>query len=56
VEQAEPDTMRRPPRHPGESIFARGLWQHLLAMGLLTGTVSLGLGVWGRPPGGLGRP
>jgi P-type Ca2+ transporter type 2C len=51
VEQAEPDTMRRPPRRPGESIFARGLWQHVLAMGLLTGTVSLGLGAWGQATG-----
>jgi Ca2+-transporting ATPase len=51
VEQAEPDVMSRPPRRPGESIFARGLWQHLLVMGLLTGTVSLGLGVWGHATG-----
>jgi Ca2+-transporting ATPase len=53
VEGAEPDTMRRPPRRPGESIFARGLWQHVLAMGLLTGAVSLGLGIWGQA---IGRP
>jgi len=51
VEQAEPDTMGRPPRRPSESIFARGLWQHVLAMGLLTGTVSLGLGIWGHATG-----
>jgi P-type Ca2+ transporter type 2C len=51
VEEAEPDTMRRPPRRPGESIFARGLWQHVVAMGLLTGAVSLGLGVWGQATG-----
>jgi Ca2+-transporting ATPase len=51
VEAAEPDTMRRPPRHPGESIFARGLWQHVVAMGLLTGAVSLGLGIWGQATG-----
>jgi P-type Ca2+ transporter type 2C len=44
VERAEPGAMRRPPRRPGEGVFARGLWQHLLVMGLLTGTVSLGLG------------
>jgi Ca2+-transporting ATPase len=51
VEEAEPDTMGRPPRHPGESIFARGLWQHVVAMGLLTGAVSLGLGIWGQATG-----
>jgi Ca2+-transporting ATPase len=51
VEQAEPGTMRQPPRRPGEGIFARGLWQHVLAMGLLTGTVSLGLGTWGQATG-----
>lgn len=51
VEQAEPDTMGRPPRRPGESLFVRGLWQHVLAMGLVTGAVSLGLGLWGQATG-----
>jgi Ca2+-transporting ATPase len=51
VEPAEPDVMRRPPRPPDERIFARGLWQHVLAIGLLTGAVSLGLGVWGHATG-----
>ena len=27
------DVMRRPPRPPGESIFARGLWQHVVWVG-----------------------
>jgi Ca2+-transporting ATPase len=48
VEPAEPDVMRRQPRRPDERILAGGLWQHVLAMGLLTGMVSLGLGVWGH--------
>ena len=43
VEAAERDTMRRPPRPPSESIFARGLWQHALWVGLLMGGVSLGI-------------
>ena len=43
VEPVEPDTMRRPPRPPSESIFARGLWQHALWVGLLMGGVSLGI-------------
>ena len=41
VEPAEPDTMRRPPRPMSESIFARGLWQHALWVGLLMGGVTL---------------
>lgn len=51
TEPAEPDVMRRPPRRPDEPIFARGLGRHVLAMGLLTGAVSLGLGVWGHATG-----
>jgi P-type Ca2+ transporter type 2C len=41
VEPAEPDTMRRPPRPMSESIFARGLWQQALWLGLLMGVVTL---------------
>lgn len=41
VEPAEPGVMRRPPRPPGESILARGLWQHAVWVGLLMGAVSL---------------
>ena len=43
VEPAEADTMRRPPRPMRESIFARGLWQHALWVGLLIGAVCLGM-------------
>ncbi|MCJ7710255.1 MAG: HAD-IC family P-type ATPase, partial [Chloroflexi bacterium] len=43
VEPAERDTMRRPPRPMSESIFARGLWQHALWVGLLMGGVCLGM-------------
>ncbi len=43
VEPAERDTMRRPPRPMSESIFARGLWQHALWVGLLIGGVCLGM-------------
>lgn len=35
VEPAEGDVMKRPPRHPSESLFARGLWQHILWVGTL---------------------
>jgi P-type Ca2+ transporter type 2C len=51
VEPAERDVMRRPPRHPAESIFARGLWQHVLVFGLVTAGISLGLGVWAHQTG-----
>lgn len=41
VEPAERDTMRRPPRAPSESIFARGLWQHAIWVGLFMAGVTL---------------
>ncbi|WKZ13428.1 MAG: cation-translocating P-type ATPase [Gammaproteobacteria bacterium] len=40
-EPAERRIMQRPPRPPSESIFAHGLWQHILWVGLLMGGVSL---------------
>ena len=46
VEPAESDVMRRKPRPPNESIFAGGVWQQVLIIGLLMGLVCLGLGVW----------
>ena len=46
VEPAEPDVMERKPRPPNESIFAGGVWQQVLFVGLLMGLVCLGLGVW----------
>ena len=51
LEPAEPDTMRRPPRPPTESIFARGLWQHALWVGLLMAAVCLALLVGARAMG-----
>jgi len=51
VERAERGVMRRPPRPPTESIFARGLWQHVIYMGLLMGGIPLALGVWGEATG-----
>ncbi len=45
-ERAERDVMRRPPRPPRESIFARGMWQHILWVGLLMGGVSLLTQAW----------
>ena len=46
VEPPEKDTMRRPPYHPQESIFGRGLGKYVVWLGLLMGPVSLGMGYW----------
>jgi Ca2+-transporting ATPase len=41
VEPEERGIMLRPPRPPKQSIFAQGMWQHILWIGLLMGGVSL---------------
>ncbi|HDI59394.1 MAG TPA: cation-translocating P-type ATPase [Desulfobacteraceae bacterium] len=41
VEPGEADIMSRPPRHPKESIFAHGLGEHIIWVGLLMGAVSI---------------
>jgi Ca2+-transporting ATPase len=41
VEPEERGIMQRPPRPPQESLFAQGMWQHILWIGLLMGGVSL---------------
>ena len=51
VEGAERDIMHRPPRPPDQSVFARGMWQHILLVGLLMGAIPLTLGVWGAATG-----
>jgi Ca2+-transporting ATPase len=38
--------MRRPPRPPREGVFAHGLWQHALLVGLLIGALCLGVQAW----------
>ena len=38
--------MQRPPRLPRESIFAYGLWQHAVWVGVLTAAVTLGTLAW----------
>jgi P-type Ca2+ transporter type 2C len=45
-ERAERDLMQRPPRPPKESLFAHGLWQHILWVGLLMGAVTLLTQAW----------
>jgi len=43
LEPPESDTMSRPPRPPGESIFARGMGRQIIWVGLLMGLISLGI-------------
>ena len=51
LEPAEADTMRRPPRRPRESIFAGGLWQHAVWVGLLMAAVVLPIQAAARATG-----
>ncbi|MCU0607126.1 MAG: cation-translocating P-type ATPase [Candidatus Edwardsbacteria bacterium] len=46
LEPAERNIMQRPPRAPGESLFAHGLWQHVVWVGLLMAIGSLGMMQW----------
>ncbi len=41
AEPEEKGIMRRPPRPPQESVFAHGMWQHMLWVGLLIGGLTL---------------
>ncbi len=43
VEPAERQIMRRPPRHPDESIFARGVGRDIIWIGLLLGLLLLAI-------------
>jgi len=46
LEPAEKGVMQRPPRPPRESIFAHGMWQHMLWVGLLMGGASIFTQAW----------
>ncbi len=46
AEPAEPGIMTRAPRPPEESIFAHGMWQHILWVGLFIGGISLAAMAW----------
>ena len=41
AEPEEQGIMKRPPRPPSESIFAHGMWQHMIWVGLLIGGLSV---------------
>jgi Ca2+-transporting ATPase len=45
-EPAERGVMRRPPRPPQESIFAHGMWQHMVWVGLLMTSLTLLIQSW----------
>lgn len=53
VENPEPDTMKRKPYSPTEGVFSRGAGFQTIWVGVLIGTLALGLGAWyfftGRP-------
>lgn len=46
VEPEETGLMQRPPRPPQESVFAHGLWQQILWVGLLMGGVCIVTQAW----------
>jgi P-type Ca2+ transporter type 2C len=46
VEPAEPDTMKRPPISPKESIFARGLGNYMVRIGIIFGIVTIVMMKW----------
>ena len=46
VEPAEGDVMKRKPRPPEEGLFAGGMWQHILWVGLLMAGITLFIQAW----------
>jgi Ca2+-transporting ATPase len=46
VEPEERGIMRRPPRPPDEGVFAHGMWQRIIWVGLLIAGLSLGAQAW----------
>ena len=46
AERAEPGIMQRAPRPPDENIFAHGMWQHIIWVGLYIGGISIAAMAW----------
>jgi Ca2+-transporting ATPase len=46
-EPAERTVMKRAPRDPKESLFARGMWQQIAWGGIFMGIASMGIYLWG---------
>lgn len=51
AEPAERNVMGRAPRSPAEGIFAHGMWQHIVWVGLVMGAVCLTLQAWALSTG-----
>jgi len=45
-EPAEKGVMQRAPRPPNETIFAHGMWQHIIWVGLFVGGISIASQAW----------
>ncbi len=54
VDPPDPAVMSRPPRPPGESIFARGLGTKIVVRGFLIGVTTVLVFLWALALGGLG--
>jgi Ca2+-transporting ATPase len=54
VDPPAPGVMDRPPREPGEHLFARGLGAKIAWRGVLIGSVTLGVFAWALGPGSFG--
>ena len=46
VEPEEESVMQRPPRPPDESVFAHGMWQHIIWCGLVMGLICIATQSW----------
>jgi Ca2+-transporting ATPase len=46
AEPAERGIMQRPPRPPNESVFAHGMWQHIIWVGLFVAGISIASQAW----------
>jgi len=51
AEPAEPGIMQRPPRPSQENIFAHGMWQHIIWVGLYIAAISIAAMVWAMDRG-----
>ena len=51
AEPAERGVMQRPPRPPGESLLAAGMWQHIVAIGLLLAGLCIAVQAWALSTG-----
>jgi len=51
MEPEERGLMRRPPRPPQENVFAHGMWQHIVWVGLLLGGVCIAVQAWALTSG-----